>query len=324
MILSGDTCEVSDCKISDITPGTSGNAYGVAFTMNNASTDLVATPRSIHCKAIRNIITNIPVWEALDTHGGDDILFKDNEIRNCKHGIVAGKTGVNVGALLVNAINNNITVNKNGYGIVFTNDLSGSTFITGSITGNIIKEAGIDGFSPDLGAIQLEKTIGVRVSENTILDAAGHGIVIFQKNVGALISKNSIVDPQTPDSVLWDVACVAVRSTDNSAIIDGNAFIRSGNISGKKVAVCGFLMDTTSGCEITMGQNFNSCTLPLAGTLASVVRHGRFFGQAGKFVGTGAPAFAASVGSEYTDVSGSTGTVFYINEDGTSGGWVAK
>lgn len=47
-------------------------------------------------------------------------------------------------------------------------------------------------------------------------------------------------------------------------------------------------------------------------------------GWADEFIGTGAPAFTAPIGSTYKRTDGGTGTTLYVNEDGTSTGWVAK
>lgn len=50
------------------------------------------------------------------------------------------------------------------------------------------------------------------------------------------------------------------------------------------------------------------------------------FGSSGPTdsVGTGAPNFAAPIGSTYRRTDGGPGTSFYVNEDGTAGGWAAK
>lgn len=42
------------------------------------------------------------------------------------------------------------------------------------------------------------------------------------------------------------------------------------------------------------------------------------------YSGSGAPNFAAPKGSTFQRSDGGAGTCFYVNEDGTSGGWVAK
>lgn len=42
------------------------------------------------------------------------------------------------------------------------------------------------------------------------------------------------------------------------------------------------------------------------------------------YVGSGAPGFVAPIGSTYQRRDGGAGTSFYVNEDGTALGWVAK
>lgn len=42
------------------------------------------------------------------------------------------------------------------------------------------------------------------------------------------------------------------------------------------------------------------------------------------YVGIGEPDFEAPIGATYQRRDGSAGTSFYVNEDGTDSGWVAK
>lgn len=74
-------------RITDISPGKSGNAYGVIITrISTASLATNPVSESISCSW--NIIDSVPLWEGLDTHAGKHLEFISNRISNCMVGIV--------------------------------------------------------------------------------------------------------------------------------------------------------------------------------------------------------------------------------------------
>lgn len=82
--LSATDCLVENAVIDGVRP-VSGvnehNAYGVTFT------NLAGQPLSKRMTVRDSFISNIPTWHGLDTHGGEDISFIDNEITACRRGI---------------------------------------------------------------------------------------------------------------------------------------------------------------------------------------------------------------------------------------------
>ena len=59
------------------------NSYGIAATFHYGH------PKSTNIRINNNIVENNPYWEALDTHGGENIMFINNTVRNCWRGIAA-------------------------------------------------------------------------------------------------------------------------------------------------------------------------------------------------------------------------------------------
>lgn len=85
MLLSAEDGEASYNIVSDAyQPANLTNSYGIAVS------DLINTVanRSRNVTVMFNQISNIPLWEGLDTHGGDNIVFAFNTVTECKNGIV--------------------------------------------------------------------------------------------------------------------------------------------------------------------------------------------------------------------------------------------
>lgn len=102
-----DSCSVSDCIIMDVERTAVGlysshfinvcnneirniniyhrqqNSYGITATFHYGD------PKSTDVVISNNFVSNNPYWEALDTHGGERIVFSNNIITNCWRGIAA-------------------------------------------------------------------------------------------------------------------------------------------------------------------------------------------------------------------------------------------
>jgi hypothetical protein len=86
MVLSADTGSVTNNTIRRIgVGGTVGvtNAYGIAISSQNPSTDAQSTDVMVS----GNTIEDVPTWHALDTHAGVRVTFKQNTVRNSRSGI---------------------------------------------------------------------------------------------------------------------------------------------------------------------------------------------------------------------------------------------
>lgn len=60
----------------------SPNAYGVALNSTSSSN---GTLKNVYVRY--NLVKDIPTWEGLDTHGGNNIYFQYNHVKNCMGGI---------------------------------------------------------------------------------------------------------------------------------------------------------------------------------------------------------------------------------------------
>lgn len=87
---------VEGCGIENLAGETSSgelNAYGITFSASTSSSDFVRDPPSTFCRAVNNVITGVPTWHALDTHGGQHCDFLDNTIANCRQGVIITSRG---------------------------------------------------------------------------------------------------------------------------------------------------------------------------------------------------------------------------------------
>lgn len=121
------------------------NSYGVAATFHYGH------PKSKDIRITDNIVENNPYWEALDTHGGENIEFRRNIVRNCWRGVAAVSDNHRESVLCSNITitDNDIECSPEPYsnGIVFTGLSDDSLAIAWSISGNVIKNAVIGLYS---------------------------------------------------------------------------------------------------------------------------------------------------------------------------------
>lgn len=326
-LLSCRDCDVVGCRFKSMTPGTAGNSYGVAFSRNDASSNLTTFPRCTRCTVSNCLIEDNTLWEAIDTHGGDFITIDNNRIRNCKHGIIVAHSATVVPPRRVSVTNNKIDGLSNGYGIVVQGalDIAGSPYGYAEdcvVSGNIVINSGTG--SVDVGGITLQGTRGCAITGNTIRDAVITGIVCYVDNQGLTITGNTIIDPHHTSI---DTSCIRLRSSHQTISIAGNSFSRVNTGLDTKVGEYGIQADTSSNISLSLGQNQqNGVLFPFAGTLFANVRHGNWFAGVSHHVGSGNPnnVVTASVGSIYTDVSGAIGSTLYLKETGTGAtGWNA-
>lgn len=227
---------VSKMSLHDITmpAGQYVNSYGVAFTNWNST-----EPASKDCVAENNYLRNIP-WEALDTHGGQNVVFRGNTVRNCGVGvaIVDGPAPVTGGfAPPKNAqvINNDIEDCNYSGGIVFVGSGSGvptgtSTLYdpaTGIIMGNTIRRCGKD--SANYGGIVMYNTKGVIVANNIIEEPSVSGIMLNYQNEATVVVNNVITDVHSATIITQGIL---VNQYFNGAFVAGNTLL-----SGSKTAV---------------------------------------------------------------------------------------
>lgn len=262
LFMTADNCEVTGGTIRNVRhPVGRDVAYGVAFTQWDGT-----HPRSTNCKAIGVTVDGCN-WEALDTHGGQNIVFSGNIIRNSRRGIACVWVG-DLAPLDIVVTGNNIAANPAESGTVQSAIyLVGSgapgavvEYATGSITGNVIRGHG-GGDGNTLGGISFYFSRGATVQGNTIIEASGGaGIVPYQDNIGFNVTGNTIIDAWS--DTFSGVCGIYVRGERNEGYIGDNKLVR-GTKAATYVNRYGLraLTPDTPGNKIRVGINdFNSAT----------------------------------------------------------------
>lgn len=270
MCLSCDNFHVRDSHVHDIEPG-STQAYGIIFTryVDAASEDdLVPDPRCTNCSVIGCRVENVPLYEGLDTHAGQNILFMGNTITGCKRSIAITASALSgnedFGPINCTAQANTIVQGKAGNAIMVigASDGVGSTVEAAQgcvVTGNVIEGGGI-AESGINGAIQCRATSGLIVGDNTIRNPAVNGIHFYYDNLNFQCSNNAVQDPH--DDVITIPACIAALSSNNTGHIGENSLLRVNGTLGTYVGIRGVYIATDTGCEIGFAHNRITCTAP--------------------------------------------------------------
>ncbi|MGE5631380.1 MAG: glycosyl hydrolase family 28-related protein [Caulobacteraceae bacterium] len=185
---SSNFCDAINGVVDTVTPGINGNAYGIYYSN---------TAGNIKCYegvCAFNKIRNIPLWEALDTHGSERIKFVNNDISNCMLGINIGRHNTdNTAPHYCEAIGNIIDA-----GIVTTvgRGIGGGGSSTEKAKGlvvanNIIKGHGSATDTND-GAVMFKYTTGLTIADNYIEGAITGGITMGTDNIDVNIHGNNI------------------------------------------------------------------------------------------------------------------------------------
>ena len=230
MLLSCSNADASGNIISNISPGTSGNAYGISISRITTG-DINTDPRSSDVVIRGNIIQDIPLWSGLDTHSGQRVSFIGNTISNTMYGIVVTSSKDSGGAqtfapldcaVSANMIYSGVTDGTRNASIVFVGALGSLALATGSIVGNTMRGGGA--VNSDLsGAMYIYLTKGLVVSDNVIIEPSPTGIALNLLNHDALISGNSIIDPWATNGVATGIRS---RQGTNTFSVFGNTFAR--------------------------------------------------------------------------------------------------
>lgn len=189
------------------------NAYGIKLSRGEADS-LVTDPRTHHVTVTRNRIRNIPTWEAIDTHGGEDLTITDNQIYG------AGRCGIALVGCQDSSGNTpfaprSITVRGNlidsmrddgeagaGIGIAggqFQPAVVGSTPAYAEdiiVEGNVVRRHGYADNS-NSGAITAVNTRGCRISGNVITRPSPNGVCAYHTNAGLVVGGNTVTDAWT-------------------------------------------------------------------------------------------------------------------------------
>lgn len=104
-VLSGEDGLIESTLVNNITPGSSGDMYGISLTIGGGTE--ADNPRTARVKVANCTISNV-AWEALDSHGGIDFVFE-------------GNTFIDNG--------NSIALVNSAYNAVENTTISGNTFV---------------------------------------------------------------------------------------------------------------------------------------------------------------------------------------------------
>lgn len=209
------------------------NSYGVTVSRrSNHSGELDTFPRSRDIRVSNMTIDGVPLWEGLDTHGGENLTFANNTIRNCLVGIAVVPSSNNSGAPTYAPLNVKVTGNtvfgagdgSNSAGIWFTG--ANAQYATGSVVDNRILDMGGDTASAgnNWGGLVVERTNGVTIAINSLIRCAVAGVHLISGNVDAVLSGNVVEDVWSNVSPIC--AAVYVRSSPNGVLVSGTQLIR--------------------------------------------------------------------------------------------------
>ena len=194
MFLSCNNGVATDNRILSITPGTSGNMYGISLTHDstnynidpNAGTKLATNPFCWNWYIGQNYVA-YNAWEPIDCHGGYEITIDGNHVYASYGGIACSSSSGDATnyAGYDNAVINNIVDARNPDGTAsgYENDNYGINLNGGSVlnhknvlcTGNIIVAHGEFG-NPNKGVINAQYVANGQLCNNIIQKWGGTGI----------------------------------------------------------------------------------------------------------------------------------------------------
>lgn len=170
-----------------ILPSYAVNSYAVSVSLGGGAIDPVTNPQPRNIRINNNTVTN-QAWEALDTHGGEDLTFSGNVIIGCEMGIaVTWRTGTaGTGPQRVVVADN--VINGAGYpdiavraGMSINGAADGSSYATVVVTGNVVANHGVSmnhaaQWDPRSGGIVASWCDSIIVSNNLLSTIRGAGI----------------------------------------------------------------------------------------------------------------------------------------------------
>lgn len=271
---------IQNNRISNITPGSSSNMYGITLSHTSTPAPTSKTSSTHFCYGINvtgNEIQNI-AWEGIDAHGGYEIIVSENKVYNTKNGIaVASSSGDSLNyAGWQNIVSNNIVDARKkdgttgdymhlGYGININgySDANVQNQDKVIVSGNIVFGKGIVN-STNGGSIQAEGVYNAIISNNCVDSWAGVGIILGSQTT-AIVSENMFGDCYATDGSDSVKQCVRWRTGAGELLLTNNAHYSNGG----QVARYGFYSAVTTvitndGTNLalkTSGNSFNECSV---------------------------------------------------------------
>jgi hypothetical protein len=256
--LSSNRVNIENSYIGQISPGSSGNAYGVTITRGSGT--VTVDPISVFGKVIGNTVEDITVWTAIDTHAGSDILIANNIVQNCKLGINVTDADISgtpaLGPKNVVISGNEINGLATGHAILVNGALTGGATVdyaeNVSVTGNTIFNGGVTATATD-GAIRIRSSRNITISGNSLRRPNVNGIFAQVDNQSFNISGNIIVDPH--DTTIA-ASCIRVGGNNNKGLISDNTFVYENASFDTFIAdYSAYLAGSYTGIDIKIGTN---------------------------------------------------------------------
>jgi|TARA_R100000049_G_C1954194_1_gene105415 hypothetical protein len=234
------------------------DTYGIAI--DRLEDTLVRDPPSRNVRIRYNTITNIPNWEAIDTHGGIDFDISHNQISKTRFGIaiVGSDIGskVALGAKNVRVANNIIEGSSGGAAIV----------VAGAMTGAVVNDYASDiqildnqifggGAADDAseGSIRVYGTNRVHIRRNVIRGPYAIGINIISDNQALEVSGNTIIDVRNPTDAVFP-RMIGISGSNNTGKIFDNTFELRNRFAAKHVATFSIVtVSGLTGLDLTFG-----------------------------------------------------------------------
>lgn len=205
-----------------------GNGYGISAGYNYEA-QVPSKFITIHS----NLVEHSPVWECLDTHGGDSITITGNTVRDCRVGIWVGPaTNVAVApqSVLVagNTVQSTVTNGSHGPGIVIAGAFDNTGQHTQTAIGVVVRDNQVIGHGTETtygsAAIVIRGTDSATVFGNTVDAPSPIGILADQYNSNLSIEGNSISGPWSRTKE--QAAAVFIAGPQQTVHIAQNRFLR--------------------------------------------------------------------------------------------------
>lgn len=258
--------------------GNSTLAYNIAFT-RKSDNNLNNYPRSENCIVRDSLIMNNKFWEGLDTHGGKNITFKNNNIKNVTKPIAAVPSEVagedKFAPQKVEIINNTIEYDSVDFrdivqnGIVVSGTIKPKSTTKEYATG-IIKDNTLSGYGNrfafngtnllQTGSILIQATEEMQILDNTIFKSNYHAITLFYDNQKFLLENNTIdglyvEKERVPKGKFYPTPSgISIRSFYNYGHINHNKI--SGNNNDPDLKIRGISLSTTENVHVTAKNNY--------------------------------------------------------------------
>lgn len=268
---------VTGIQIGNITPGTSGDAYGLSLSSDtrsyntdpNAGTKQAANPFCWDWVVDGCTVYDVPIWRGLDAHGAYETHFINNNIFNCglPIGLSASSGDAAAYAGWDNSVINNVIDARKRDGTATTKTTHGGIIINGGSTvrhhnincsQNKVYGYGLDGAWDVISAVYVADAI---ISDNQVGNWGGVGIYTTGGN--GIISDNTFGNV----SVVTNSKCINMDATSSGAwSITGN---RHRPLTGNTAAE-GLRIASGNPRSIVGGNDFDVATTPYAGSAATL------------------------------------------------------